>query len=273
MKIEWPVKGKLQQGMVFSNCLVPGYDKCDGWGLVITARCDLANEKVPVLNYLPIVRFEDWIARDGRDVVLARALAEEGGSVSKLLDDMGAPESVLLGTDLPDVLERLLEALDAKKRKSFQVRCDKASARHRQLGLSGGPTINWLREEFPKLYASTVKELMTHRLAGYYFLASLEPNEPPSCYVVMLRQIGVMSARIATRLLDGITAAEVRNALDGAETLFRHESRDDVAMPIGVLASPYIEHLLQTFSYLLSRIGLPNTEAVHINRYASPGSS
>lgn len=271
MKIEWPKKERLQQGMIFSNCLVPGYEGCDGWGLVITARCDLANQKVPILNYLPIVLFEDWIKEDGRDVVIGRAWAEEEGSIKSLLKDLGASETVLLGTDLTVVLARILGELDEKRRKSFEGRCAKAGSRYESFTQNGGPAIEWLRSEYPKIYGAVVRELMTHRLSGFYFLPRLEPQESLGCYVVLLRQIGAMPASIASKIPAGITAAEARENLPGAAQFLNLASRDDVVMPLGVLASPFIEHLMQTFSYLLARIGLPNTDPGHINRYVLMG--
>jgi hypothetical protein len=35
-------------------------------------------------------------------------------------------------------------------------------------------------------------------------------------------------------------------------------THSDFAMPIGELTSPQVEHLLQTFSFLFGRIGLPD---------------
>lgn len=269
MTVDWPLRGRLQQGMIFSNCLVPGYGSCEGWGLVITARCDLANQKVSVLNYLPVVRFEDWVKEDGRSVLLARAEAEEEASVVKLLKDLNVPESVLLGTKLPEVLARLLDGLESKQRKPFLVRCEKASSRYEEFASHDGPSLEWLKAEFPKIYSAIVRELMTHRLPGHYFLPRLEPSEPMGCYVVLLRQIGAMPSSIASRIPMGISTACARDGIEGYEQFLSYGSKDDVAMPLGVLASPYIEHLMQTFSYLLTRIGLPNTDVAHINRYAA----
>jgi len=39
----------------------------------------------------------------------------------------------------------------------------------------------------------------------------------------------------------------------------------DFAMPIGEIVSPYVEHLLQTFSHLFGRIGLPDPDRAKVD--------
>jgi hypothetical protein len=215
---------------------------------------------------LPVVTFDDWIKKDGRAVVLGRAAAEEDGKVASLLKDLGASGSVLLGTPLQDAVNGLLAGVDEKKRKPLQTRAAQLLTRDAEFSRSGGPTIEWLRSEYAKTYAAVIKELMTHRLSGFYFLPRLEPQEEMGCYVALLRQIGAMPSRIASEIPVGIDAAKARQM--NCSPYLKCNSRDDYVMPIGVLASPYVEHLMQTFSFLLARIGLPNTDQAHIDRYA-----
>lgn len=269
MKIDWPERARLQQGMIFSNCRVPGYEGVPGWGVAITARCDLANAKVPLLNYLPVVKFEDWIERDGRALIAARSKAEEDSALEQLLRDLGTSVDVLLGTSLEEVFSASLAPLERKRKTQFEQRCSKALHKHKMLVGTDHPSVQWLGENFPKIYAGVVKELMTHRLAGYYFLPRVEPDEPVSCYVILLRSIGAMPSEIASRIPSGLSAQQVAS-ISGAGEHFSYSNRDEVAMPIGVISSPFIEHLMQMFSALLSRIGLPNTEASHIEKYATP---
>ena len=269
--MEWPLRGRLQQGTVFSACLVAAYEGCPGWGVVVTARCDLANDKVPVLNFLPIVRFSDWIETDGCTSLMLRALAEENASRAKLLEDMGATESVLRSGELSTVLRTLLVDVDPRQKVKLEQRCEKAIARNSEFTKAGGPSISWLEAQYPKLYGGMIRELMTQRLAGYYFLPAIEPNESPSCYVVLLRQIGAMPFEVARRIPDGIGVEDVRGGFGVAANFLQVTREDDYSMPVGVIPSPHIEHLMQVFSTLLSRIGLPNVDSQHIERYVKGG--
>jgi hypothetical protein len=50
-----PTLGLLSQGTIFSCASAEDYPDCLVHGLVITARCDIAQSKVPIFNYLPVV--------------------------------------------------------------------------------------------------------------------------------------------------------------------------------------------------------------------------
>ncbi|HET6431248.1 hypothetical protein [Dyella sp.] len=267
MKLGNPTKGRLEQGTIFSCCAVDGYPRSMGWGVVITARCDLANFKAPILNYLPIVKLEDWLTNDGLGVIQSRCIAEADAEVEKLLFDLGAPKTVLLGTPVETALETLVALLDEKKQRQFIARKDKVVGKWRE---AHSGTAESLRTTFPKTYSGAVRELMTHRLSGYYYLCRMEPDESDSCYVVLLRQIGAMPHDLAGALPEGMRKVDAEARSPRYESFFRYSSSDDVAIPLGVIPSPHVEHLLQAFSLLFGRIGLPNTDPAHIDRFANP---
>jgi hypothetical protein len=59
--IAYPQRGAMTQGTIFSCAVAEDYRACTTRGLIITARCDVANDKVRTYNYLPVVPFSDWI--------------------------------------------------------------------------------------------------------------------------------------------------------------------------------------------------------------------
>ena len=62
---------KLQQGCLFWGAIADGYDK-PVWGLIITPRCDIAQNKVITVHYLPVTKFTDW-----KDIHLATMLQQD----------------------------------------------------------------------------------------------------------------------------------------------------------------------------------------------------
>src|SRR4051812_2826386 len=95
-----PKLGSLTQGTIFSCARAEDYDGCRVHGLVITARCDIAQSKVPVFNYLPIVTLDDWIHRDGRSILCDRLRRSVIGQMKRVLRSCGHAESILQ-TELP----------------------------------------------------------------------------------------------------------------------------------------------------------------------------
>lgn len=54
------------QGTVFSCAYAEDYTDTSVYGLVITARCDAAQDKAPIFSYIPVVSLPDWVLCDGR---------------------------------------------------------------------------------------------------------------------------------------------------------------------------------------------------------------
>jgi hypothetical protein len=40
---------------------------------------------------------------------------------------------------------------------------------------------------------------------------------------------------------------------------------DDLAMPVGIISSPNLEHLMQTFAMMFGRIGLPDPDPSYVS--------
>src|SRR5687767_12791788 len=111
--VRLPVRGELTQGAIFSAALAEDYDQCAVWGLVITARCDIANDKAPVWNYLPVVRLEDWLHRDGRSLLVERVHSDQRSKLKSLLRESGFSPSIL-DTEAPEhIVQRLFPSGDA----------------------------------------------------------------------------------------------------------------------------------------------------------------
>src|SRR4051812_33797249 len=98
-----PRSGLLTQGTIFSCAIAEGYQGCPIHGVVITARCDIKNEKTPAYNYLPIVALDDWVHRDGRLILGTRVASDTIAKVKSVLIDCGFVTSVLETQSLSSV--------------------------------------------------------------------------------------------------------------------------------------------------------------------------
>jgi hypothetical protein len=83
--IKHPRYGQITQGTIFCCATAARYSGCTVHGLTITARCDIAQNKYPILNYLPIVTLSDWFLRDGLDILTEQELAEQFGKLRGML--------------------------------------------------------------------------------------------------------------------------------------------------------------------------------------------
>ena len=263
-----PTLGILDQGTLFTCANAEDYGDCNVRGIVITARCDIAQSKAPVFNYLPVVPFDDWIHRDGRSILCERLGKATLGKMKNCLRSAGQSET-LLSTQTPaDILRvtfGVAEGTPPRKGSPAQffrlvkeqeaiTACLNSSAKD--------CAVVGLAKDFSGDRDALVGELLDQRLNGYYFLPSVAPKDDQPGYVVLLRQVRHISRDLARRVGAGLTRDEYSSEYGNKPELLGSLSflQEEFAMPIGALRSPYIEHLMQVFSSLFSRIGLPDLD-------------
>lgn len=261
-----PKHGTITQGTIFNCAISEQYDGCKVYGLIITARCDIEQSKIPVVNYLPIVSFDDWIHHDGREIICKRLIQSNLGKMRSCLKSAGIADTLLLTETPGQILSTLLQNQGANKKISNAATRfkDLIDERHSiDKCLSSNPSeylfLN-IVDIFPKDREALIKELISDKLNGFYFLRSSIPDSENEGFVVLVREVQRLPWDIAERLASGLTANEYNelstsNPRSSSCLCFEF---DNFAMPLALLSSPYIEHLLQTFSLTFCRIGLPD---------------
>lgn len=240
-------------------------------GIVITARCDAEQDKVRIYNYLPVVPLDDWLARDGKVVLAERLLADTLGRMKNELRESGFSPSILETENPESILKVLFFGGDKKT--------DKAHVRFEQLCVNYGIAISGLTSKpshavcmqlasaAPYSKDTVIRDLVHQRLAGYYFFDQIEPGGDDRGHVALLREIRLMPRRVAFGIMDGINEKqfeELSASEPRSQTSLAVKS-DDLAMPVGIISSPNLEHLMQTFAMMFGRIGLPDPDPSYVS--------
>ena len=118
-----------------------------------------------------------------------------------------------------------------------------------------------------KTQARIIREVIEHKLGGYYFLPTVQTDMPASSGVILMREVAHVPRPMFTLLSEGASKREV-TSLDSRYSRYFSFSIDDMVMPVSQVTSPVLEHILQTFGYLFGRIGLSNHEEGHIRAIA-----
>ena len=233
-------------------------------GLTITARCDVAQQKYPLLNYLPLVTLQDWLRRDGLDILIEQERSEQAGKLKSIL------LQAQISPDLPKVvsLEEIAKVhfpLNDKhkgKRKLsenflalvLEARTFESIDSNKDARLS----FSWFLKNRKPRVEEIVRRLSRHNVLGHYLLESLsEKNEQPLGFVCLLREVVTLPRNVAEQIGRGLDRATYCHICGG--DLNGQGLRigvDDLAMPIVEIGSPTIEHILQSFSQLFGRIGV-----------------
>jgi hypothetical protein len=256
MHIQKPVLGQLTQGTLFTGATAEHYPLLPVWGLCITARCDMAREiKVQVFNYVPVIRYEDWLRGDGAKLISERIEADLLGKMKSILEENKKSVSVLESYSPLQIATTLLpgNTTFATLAQKFDI-CTHIRRETRLTSARRHELVSINRKISEKL----VKELWANQLVGFYFLDDLGITDHPSSngYVVMLREIHHLPRNVASAIAGGYLIAEYPMA--GTNEFCSKTTPFDFAHTTGVIKSPWIEHILQQFSIMFSRIGLPD---------------
>lgn len=258
--------GSLTQGTIFSCALAEDYDTCPVHGMIITARCDIANEKVNVYNYIPVVRFEDWLVREGAHAVANRTARSSMGEMRSIIAQLGLAPSILNVRSPEDVAVAIFndDALPKVRAKSTQF------CKHvKRYGIANDFLASGADSEIAnKLLSSErtesdriIKELCANQIAEAHFVPRVYPNEDALGYVVLLREVRHIPRDLAKAVANGLDA-------DGYAALQKLIVKsgdrlsipaDGFSWPTGLMESPFIEHLMQRLTTLFSRIGVADT--------------
>lgn len=268
MKIIRPLLGKLNQGVIFSCARAERYDKCPTYGLVITARCDIAQNKFPVLNYLPVVSLDDWLARDGFEILLARADSDIESKIHSSLENISISKSILNSQSPRQILEAIYQSENAdKKIRNAEPKFAELVVKHETISRIIDPEkedVCSFYEQHSPLARTMLKELAQNRLTGYYFLQSISDDGEGTGFVALMREVSRLPRELARRIAAGLEPTDKCFTTNHAWSTYVSFEHEPFAMPIGEIPSPAIEHLLQSFSTLFGRIGLDDIEASYL---------
>lgn len=270
-----PRDDQLTQGTIFSCAFAERYKNNPVYGLTITARCDAAQDKVPIYNFIPLVRIEDWILRDGGELVLGRATKACEGTKKSIIINAGLSESLLRTKTSQEIVDGHLEPR-ASSEKNFQgylTKFNNADALTQKFNAaldSNDPTRmqEALNDTHIKKHIDEiVRDLASHKLMGYYLLRHMPDidGSTDGNYVALLREIHHIPRSTASLIRKGICASDWDSHASGKDLHCpSFVNQHDYCMPTARLRSPWVEHLMQCWALLFSRIGIDenDTESV-----------
>lgn len=270
--INKPRLDRLTQGSIFCGAIAEDYADRPVWGLVITARCDTAHEKVPIVNYLPLIRVEDWLSFHGAMILLDRLISDLENRLGNLLEKKGLNRSLLVVHTPDEILKanfpKPIATPNSKKAQAEQKDFELAYQLVKELSDAKAlyPVISLdIKKIFDvspiaeALMTKVSTDLLSGTLAGYYFIPSrgIDTEHQSSLgYVVLLREIHHIHRGAVPAITRG---ADVHCIPEGFQKNLSFNPFDFIC-PVAEISSPWIEHLMQAFCNLFGRIGIADTD-------------
>lgn len=269
-----PLEGEFTQGTVFSCAHAENYPVTGVLGLVITARCDAAQDKVPVFSYVPVVSINRWMLHDGASIVLERIEADLINTFSNYLNDFSLSESLIKSHELSVIYDghfRKYENERAKKSKCEKIKAvieNIEECRYVKSNPKEAERLTRILRKFDEKVTSVVRDLTDNKLSGYYLLRNLTSlnEEDGTDFVALLREVHHMATPVAKEIARGLHREAVGSAHAVCPVFY---GSDEFSMPIAKLRSPWIEHLMQNFTLLFARIGVRNNNYKEVKKSLS----
>lgn len=278
--IKLPTLGKITQGTIFCGAVAEDYLEKPVWGLIITARCDTVHEKVPIVNYLPIVRAEDWADQHGAYILAERQHSEICNRFKALLTKKKLSESLLQVHSYVEIAAKHfprsnnpLSKKDHAENKDAELAYElakKLTSAEQLLSTSKASFKRAadLHENGAQLAQRLFQELIAGQLAGYYYVPEMpEKTELASDlgHVVLLREIHHLPRIAAKQLAQGIDDEFLKSNKVAALNC----SSFELIYPVAELIPPWTEHLMQSFCNLFGRIGVADPDKTKAASMAS----
>jgi hypothetical protein len=271
--LEPPRTKHLTQGTIFNGALAEDYKGCRVNGIIITARCDLSHDKVSRYTHLPVVRLDDWLARDGAEIAYIRIHRDLRNSFGNQLRQCGYATE-LLATESPRRITEALIAVESPDAKIKRAKEKLVDLAHRldQCDSCMAPAdpssrIQRLVELNVRIVESVARELMGSRLAGFYFIEG-PLDDDDGGHVALLREARHISRVIAEAMPAGLDMRALRadaSLAQAAQNVIHLDGREMI-LPIAQMRSPYLEQMMQHFALLFSRIGVPDLPEQSMNQ-------
>lgn len=262
-----PVKmGSISQGTVFSCVRAPRYNGSRAYGLVVTARCDVVQEKVHVLNFVPVVQFSDWLKQDCLSALVQPERNALQANLKNVLLDAGVAPSLLESVGINEIEKTFFarSSTMSKKERGMSDRFEKVRGELKKfegaLEQGASDTLDYFKVNRPKLLDRVLERLLTHDFSDCYLFERLIEDEPDIPYVALLRDVLSLDQAYIKYIAGGLSLEVLESELAPIRSQYVEIDRDDLCMPIAQVGSPTIEHLMQKFSSLFSRIGLADPD-------------
>jgi hypothetical protein len=200
-------------------------------------------------------------------------MAETFGGLRRALTDAGFAASILETEEPRAILATLFQPDNtipklAKARDRFAELCGRY-----ELALSGllsapsDAVCLRIAKVAPRMRDVLLTELVHQRLTAYYFLDRVGPDRMDTGHVALLREVQALPRILARAITRGLDAQQFVD-MCGSQPGLRERlclAPDELAMPIGLLCSPNLEHFMQSFSLLFSRIGIADPDPSYVD--------
>lgn len=265
---------KFTQGTIIENMRSKKYPGIRCQGIVISARCDLAQEKINFFHCLMALPIEDWIYEVLFKNIIDEKKKEIFGKIKQYTEKKNIDFETLIkmGVNRTEIiLEKCAEnreKSDVAKwidnwKKLELVCCECIDRKKKQ---------EYLKNNASKLVERKMQQLYNSAYPKFAFIPTkaYDTNESSvEGMVVDLQDIIQLEINIKNDILDYKYDFSIYkgNRKEEINEIFFFEDKEDFVIADNIIKSPWIEYILQLFAHSFIRIGVENAFDYEIREY------
>lgn len=235
--------GELTQGAIF-NCLrTPDAGK--SYGVVVSARCDIAHRKSKTVLCLPILPLKDWMSTVGKQEVISQA----GKSVEKTASDILEKYKIAKESFQIYGYDSTIEILKIKNIRKNDLDCLESLKPYIE-----EKDIIKSNKQMKEVHNRILDSLWRNSRLDSHFIERIKTDEECVGYIIDFTQPITLNRIILDELSLGLDKLKYDREKTGKYSNINLDGLDDGEI-FSTLQSPFIEHILQRFTNYYSRIG------------------
>ena len=267
---------KFTQGTIIEYIRSTKYPEIKCQGIVISARCDLAQEKINQFHCLSAMNIEEWIYEVLFESVVNERNNNVLGNIKKYCEQKCMDFATLCGMDKVNFREVLLKSASSKEQKNIQKTIEEWESIS---GLLETKIKNEEKRTFllknKKIVENKLKALYNSSFPKFAFVPEKAYSDGKSSVkglVVDLQDVIQFDIKVKDPILAYEYDYKVEKSKEKREYInnyFFFDSDSDFVIAEDVIVSPWIEYVLQMFANSFMRIGVDNALEYEIEDFCT----
>lgn len=252
-----PLYSKLTQGSIINGCIAEAFPNKEVFGVIITPRCDLSHDgKVLTVHYVPLVPFELWFDVIAKPIIKEQWKKDLANRLDSKFNNAKVGSNIMEANLTYDDLCKIVEQKVLKQKDKVEIN----ELLDAYFDIKESAFNDYLLDEKSHKrghkmfdYFSRLQENSIH---PYYLLEGWQEYGENKHLVVMLRDVRRIEYNIANRIGKGVEESILGLEDTTHNDLFLTPKKNNFYFIQALIASPFIEHIMEAFVYNFSRIGV-----------------
>ncbi len=258
----------ITQGSIFNNAFNEDFGKSEDLGMLISARCDLANNKTSKYSYLPVIKLEKYILYYVARKLLVDQRNEEIQKIKNIIKTEGGSPDTIDYYGIKEGIEKLVS-----KKKNLTNAMSYLSKVTLIESVQKKEWTNISQKDLSvipdKKFKKELKDLTENKTEGFFLIDEVvDHNDRGKIlgpYVVLLREVHHMSSYTSDLIKSGCNHDDFLGKENTLRSLIIEPG--GLSYVLCNVKSPYIELIMQRFSNLFTRIGVTNPASNMVDNF------